>query len=590
MDKVWDKSSKIVLGTDAGTTCSAVSFVYLLRGSKPQVQRVTRWPGQFEHERQCKLPSWIWYNEENKPVKFGAEAYNLDEEDAKERGWKLSKYFKLHLHPADMAPLSGFLLEPLPTGVKIGQIYGDFFGYLLKHTQSFFEEHIFRGREVWQSLSKSMEVVIAHPNGWSTREQGVLRESAITARLSSAKSAYRRISFVPEAEASVQFCLNSEPLVSSLQAGMKFIVCDAGGSTVDTTVYAIVELVPMLKLKEVKSSACIQAGSIFVDQAAESFIRSRLEGKELDEEDIEAYVKDGMEHFTNIVKPNFTGAEPVLDIKIGKRRLNIPSINVQGGRMKLAGNIVRSFFDVCVEQILASAALQAEGVRSPFVFLVGGFGDSPYLRSALKNSRWLSGRLTTSNSPGAKAVADGATIWAVARSVVSRATRYSYGIEARVSFEESNKLHHGRRKVFLPSGRLVVDHGWSEIIPKDTVLSYDSCLREIYTIEEYTSTPTRPDVKVILYSSAHSPPPPFMRDKKGVFYSGFQPLCTVKANLPDARSLLVKQHSSITGSYWVLSYKVGLRFGGTELSAFIEWEQNGETMTGPATIVPMMLD
>lgn len=62
-----------------------------------------------------------------------------------------------------------------------------------------------------------MDVVIAHPNGWGTREQGVLRSSAVAAGLVREKAAYRRISFLPEAEASIQFCVNSASLAASLE-------------------------------------------------------------------------------------------------------------------------------------------------------------------------------------------------------------------------------------------------------------------------------------------------------------------------------------------------------------------------------------
>jgi hypothetical protein len=43
-------------------------------GKKPEVQRVTEWPGQFESEKQCKIPSWIWYNAEGK-VCFGYQCF-----------------------------------------------------------------------------------------------------------------------------------------------------------------------------------------------------------------------------------------------------------------------------------------------------------------------------------------------------------------------------------------------------------------------------------------------------------------------------------------------------------------------------------
>ena len=41
-----------------------------------------------------------------------------------------------------------------------------------------------------------------------------------------------------------------------MQVGTNIIICDAGGSTVDTTVYNVTKNNPMLKLNEVKSSAC----------------------------------------------------------------------------------------------------------------------------------------------------------------------------------------------------------------------------------------------------------------------------------------------------------------------------------------------
>lgn len=37
---------------------------------------------------------------------------------------------------------------------------------------------------------------------------------------------------------------------------MNLVVCDAGGSTVDTTAYKVTNITPMLELQEIKSSAC----------------------------------------------------------------------------------------------------------------------------------------------------------------------------------------------------------------------------------------------------------------------------------------------------------------------------------------------
>ncbi|KAG8737817.1 hypothetical protein FRC10_007780 [Ceratobasidium sp. 414] len=236
-----------------------------------------------------------------------------------------------------MAPASGFKLEPLPVGLKIGQVYADYFRYLFQHTRTFFQDHTFLGQDAWRSLYHSMDVVIAHPNGWGTREQGVLRTAAVEAGWSTLRRSQKQISFVSEAEASVQFCLDSSQTSSSLSLGMNLIVCDAGGSTVDTTVYEVAEIQPMLELKEVKSSACVQAGAIFVDDAFEDYMRWKLRAADLDEEDVESYTEGALENFANFIKHSFNGTEETLDIKIGHRRLNIPSFNIQSGRLKLPG-------------------------------------------------------------------------------------------------------------------------------------------------------------------------------------------------------------------------------------------------------------
>ncbi|KAG9097686.1 hypothetical protein FRC06_007290 [Ceratobasidium sp. 370] len=356
-----------------------------------------------------------------------------------------------------MAPSTGFQLHPLPNGISIGQVYANYLRYLFLHTQTFFHEHVFRGQEIWHTLSSSMKIMIAHPNGWGTREQGVLRTAAVQAGLTTSTQSDRQISFVSEAEAAIQFCLRSSQTTSSLRPGMSLVVCDAGGSTVDTTVYKVSAVEPILELEEIKSSACVQAGAIFVDDAAERYLRLQFENAGLDEDDVDTYTRDGLDHFISFVKPNFNGTEETLDIKVGKRKLNLPSINVQGGRMKLAR---------------------------------------------------------------AKAVADGAAIWAVDRSVVSRAARYSYGVEVVTPFNAHDQACIGRKKLYQPSGTYMVEGGWSQIVAKDTVIPDDSSIKQPYYREYYTLSEIPSKISETIYSTLLSADYKFMCDKGGSYLLG----------------------------------------------------------------------
>ncbi|KAG8715499.1 hypothetical protein FRC09_016562 [Ceratobasidium sp. 395] len=235
-----------------------------------------------------------------------------------------------------MAPSTGFQLEPLPTGVTIAQVYKDYMQYLYKHTWTFFQDRRIKGQEIWNSLAPSMEIIMAHPNGWGIREQGVLRTAAVAAGLTTAARSNYQITFVSEAEASVQFCLSSSGTLNTLANYMNLVICDAGGSTVDTTVYKVTRTQPLLELKEIKASACVQAGGIFVDHAAESYLRQRFASAGLSDDDVDDYTKAALVEFVDLTKPNFGSADDTFNtLNIKRRRLNLPSIQVRGGYMKL---------------------------------------------------------------------------------------------------------------------------------------------------------------------------------------------------------------------------------------------------------------
>ncbi|KAG9103545.1 hypothetical protein FRC06_010030 [Ceratobasidium sp. 370] len=398
----WEGESKIIIGIDIGTTQSGVAFAFLQKGSLQSclihwclrlerfegvdqaVHRVIQWPGQEAQNQQSKIPTLVWYDRSGKAVSFGAEALSHQaKENAEDNNWQLAKHFKLHLHPNDMKVKHDLKLDPLPDGVSLRQIYTDFLTYLFKHTQSFFEDRIVDGSLIWKNYQPKMEVVIAHPNGWGIREQTFLRAVATDAGFASASSSHR-IRFVTEAEASVHFCIYHTNLGSRLQVGTKFAVCDAGGSTVDTTVYYVIAARPMLKLEEARASACVQAGAIFVDAAAEKYIQTALTSASLDQEDIQDYTARGVKDFESVAKRNFRDATEDKMIEITGPHFTNTAIKTRRGRMTIAGGIVKSFFDICVGETTTSVDQQLEGLDVSHMLLVGGFGESPYLRQEFK--------------------------------------------------------------------------------------------------------------------------------------------------------------------------------------------------------------
>ncbi|CAE6494346.1 unnamed protein product [Rhizoctonia solani] len=588
-DSVWEKESRIMVGIDIGSTQSGVAIAFLQKGVKQTIHRVTQWPGQaLEH--QSKIPTLVWYDNYGKAKYFGAEAITEEaRENAEDQGWTLAKRFKLHMHPSEMREKYSIKLEPLPNGVTLPQIYADFMNYLLKHTEPFFKDRIVDGPTVWEGYKDSITFVIAHPNGWGIREQEFLRKAAIEGGLVGASNAKTQVRFVSEAEASVHYCLSHSNISSRLRTGLNFAVCDAGGSTVDTTVYTVTAMSPVLKLAEKRDSACIQAGGLYVDDAVEKYLKEVLVGAGIDGDDIKEYVQEAVRDFEAFPKRLFSDSSDNLKIKLGDRGLTNPDIHVRRGVMTVHSPTPKWFFDHCVKAITKSIDDQIRGANVSHILLVGGFGDSPYLQQQLKE-RYdpLGSQLTTANDSTSKAVAEGAIMWNTMTSVFSRAPNWSYGIQGYVRFDSYSSDHRERTTFTAQDGYEKVTGVWCEIVKKGVSVNVNDVSRQQFFRTYSTPRPNLESIEIALYSYSGNDHPNWLRSKGGSLLKGFENVCLITADL---RSLSGALEAKIgpRGTYWGLLFWVCVRFGDTEISAYLEWEEAGETHFGPISIVAQQI-
>ncbi|KAF8602534.1 hypothetical protein BDV93DRAFT_607377 [Ceratobasidium sp. AG-I] len=583
MDTYVGSPPTLILGIDVGTTYSGVSFLYLTKGVEPRssIQRVTEWPGQ-RGKAEAKVPTLVWYDRHRRAVKIGAEAYKLRDAKAQADGLKLAKHFKYHLHPSTMAAQQELVKPPLPHGVTLDQVYADFMAYLLSNTKSFFEKKAVAPGSTWDTLLPAIHVVLAHPNGWGAPEQAFLRRAARRAGMASKDN---QISFISEAEASVYFCLSrpSSNLALRLQIGEKVAVCDAGGSTVDTTLYNIAKTAP-LQLEEVKPSACVQAGGIFVDDCTKQFLNQQFAMiDDLSSAQRIRYVADGAEDFINNAKNEFDGTDDEVVIKVGGPKDDFEEAGVDSGDMTIDSDTVAEFFAPCVDQIEASVGEQIGDYRIPYMFLVGGFGDSPYLFKCLKSK--FGNSLITMNEKTAKAVADGCVIWQIERSVISRAVRCSYGTNVSERYDSTNPHHVGRDTYKRADGHLNVRYAWSEIIKLGTRMEYNDAKRNPYRQTYSNDNPTNMELKETIWATNTASPVHFILNKNGDTNPGLWKVCDLVADLSGLRGSL-KSTGTVPNRYWYLDFFIAIRFGGTQLEAYVEWEQDGSTYTGPITVMP----
>lgn len=131
---------------------------------------------------------------------------------------------------------------------------------------------------------------------------------------------------------------------------------DAGGSTVDTSVYRVDQATPKLKLREVKPPACVQAGAIFPTRDARTLIEAKLKKSKYEVRDSQIstlpsqftltdislvlqapeYLDEILKQFDTKTKCNFVnGNDPDHMIKFGFDRDNDKSCSISRGRLCL---------------------------------------------------------------------------------------------------------------------------------------------------------------------------------------------------------------------------------------------------------------
>lgn len=146
---------------------------------------------------------------------------------------------------------------------QLSKIYCDFLFYLFENARIHIRERY--KVEIEPGLS-TMDIILSHPNHWNERQQRFLEKAVIRAGILEPVQVGKRLHFVEEAEAAASFALLADtvsrplrddllqvidmhahprPLVQWLtsfvlvQEGTTFVVCDAGGSTIDISAYRV---------------------------------------------------------------------------------------------------------------------------------------------------------------------------------------------------------------------------------------------------------------------------------------------------------------------------------------------------------------
>jgi actin-like ATPase involved in cell morphogenesis len=235
--------------------------------------------------------------------------------------------------------------------------------------------------------------------------------------------------------ATLNHLMRSEP--NSIQQGDCYLVCDAGGGTVDLISYEVRSTQPLQIEPIAKADGCV-CGSILLDRKFHNHMKKRI-GPEIFDKLSNRKKEKMMTSFEHYVKRRFKyhlrGDEhysvELSGVPKGK------GIDTEEGLVYLSPDTLRAIFDpVCLNifDLIQGQKLLAEnqGKKIGTILLVGGFGMSIYLKEFLKAKCEPQVRVFQPLY-GLTAVCRGATMWGLEKSKAAAGEGQIYTVPSSIA-------------------------------------------------------------------------------------------------------------------------------------------------------------
>ncbi|KAI1766565.1 actin-like ATPase domain-containing protein [Hypoxylon sp. FL1150] len=373
-------NDRLIVGVDFGTTFSGVATVYT--STPDDVEIIKTWPGG-NGITSDKVPTEITYDfppnagpGTDPNVKWG---FQFKPEESRLR------CIKLFLDRSQKLP---FYVSPQETATQLKKYNktvvdaaSDYLTEIYKHTM----DQLTRRYGESFMASTNVDFVLTCPAVWSDAAKNTTLQAAERAGMG-LKS---EIQMVSEPEAAAVYTLKAiQP--NHLSVGDNFVVCDAGGGTVDLIAYKIISLNP-LRVEESAVGTGGLCGSVFLNYRFEEHVKSRLGHSRFEEMKLKKGKtwQMGLRYFEEFVKRNFNEDE--------YQEVNVPfpglpdddEARIDSGFLVMTAEEVKGIFEPVVKEVCDLVQGQVDGLRSKGgivsgIILVGGFGQSDYLYRRLK--------------------------------------------------------------------------------------------------------------------------------------------------------------------------------------------------------------
>ncbi|KAF8924680.1 hypothetical protein BGZ58_001547 [Dissophora ornata] len=530
----------LLVAIDFGTTFSGVAYAFKSNGD---VLEMTTWPHQAN--LYGKVPTVSAYSKENDQLHSWGYAAKAAMLTPNSRNLDLLQKFKLFLDN-DLAPY----LPPLPRTITPQAAISDYLRAMHNHAINEITKNSAGGVVFDQS---HIQYCLTVPAMWTDAAKGVMRNTAIQAGLIQPQDPPHRLLLVSEPEAAAMYC-EKKCEQFNLRHGDRFMICDAGGGTVDLIVFQVDYSSGTRALTEVTRGSGASCGSGFLDENFSMLVRQKLQRFDLQPK---AWAQI-MEEFVFMHKPQFDGDEDAF-ISMPATVANVVDLDMrlEDGLLAISAQEMRELvFDPVVNQVLGLIDGQLfQAQQCSAIFLVGGFGSSPYLHKRVQQE--FESRVPLIKYPPRPdlAVVRGAVYHGLTHQPIqARVARRWYGVDTTRPYKAGDPVD----KKYMQDGKYRVRDGFSVFVRPGQSISVDECISKKYITHKYPEPLSSP-----LYVYNGEDQPDFV-DSPGV-----QKLCDFTIPLPH-------MPGAAPGTPVIFTLK--LYFGRTELKAEAEF-QSGEIIS-----------
>ncbi|KAL8977276.1 MAG: hypothetical protein Q9205_006885 [Flavoplaca limonia] len=493
-------------------------------------------------------------------LQYTNEGYNwgfLIPPDAKRQTW-----FKLELDP-DYSRTNSALAQDFPDDRAAPPCYD-------RNPEILVQDYLTALREHFEAVLKNtlpasvattipVEYIITVPAVWSATANRKTRACAEKAGMGEGTA----LKIVSEPEAAAVHALQNMS-VYDLEKGDVFVVCDAGGGTVDLVSYRIVTLEPILKVVEVAPGKGGLCGSTFLNRRFTAFLRQKLGSHP---EFRENMLEEAIKKFENEIKPQFNGSnDEEYDVLIPAFP-DSDELNVRRMVLCLSGTELHEIFEPVIQEILTLVNQQitlTEKAKSNVkaVLLVGGFGESHYLHRRIRESV-ADRQIEVLKSPaGWTAVVRGALLKGLvdantkiaAAKVCGRVARAYYGTESAKKFDESK--HDPDQRSWSNSNKRWEVNTFHWFIEKHQIVKEKKSVRCDYHIEQPVQAAKLDTVNVTIVKceDPNEQGPPTYAGEEGV-----EVVEVLKVDLSKIPTTNLQKRTGADGEeYYIIDYAIRL--------------------------------